>query len=110
MQIEEAFRDMKNTRNGLGYRHSRTYKPERINILLLLITLSMWIIWLVGTFAIEQGMNYQLQTNSLRKRNVLSTFFIGCYILKTSRLRIKKADIRALVIVLQNSVATEENL
>lgn len=36
MQIEEGFRDLKNTKNGFSLRHCRSYTVERLNIALLI--------------------------------------------------------------------------
>lgn len=51
MQIEESFRDLKNTKNGLGLRHSRTYIIERLNVILLLGAIAAWALWIIGTVA-----------------------------------------------------------
>lgn len=53
MHIEQAFRDLKNTRNGFGLRQSRTFKVERLNILLLIGAVAMLLLWLIGT-AVKQ--------------------------------------------------------
>ncbi len=43
MQIEEVFRDLKNMRNGLGLRHCRSFKVERLNVALLIGSITMLI-------------------------------------------------------------------
>lgn len=53
MQIEEAFRDLKNTRNGLGLRHCRSTKPERLSVALLISSLAMLVLRLLGLKAKE---------------------------------------------------------
>jgi hypothetical protein len=44
MQIEEAFRDLKNTRNGFGLRHCRSFRVERLNVALLIASLAMLVL------------------------------------------------------------------
>jgi hypothetical protein len=51
MQIEEAFRDVKNTRNGLGLRHCRSANPERLGVALLIANLSTLVLRLFGIVA-----------------------------------------------------------
>lgn len=82
MQIEETFRDLKNHRWGLGLRYARCHSARRLEILLLLGTLAMLVIWLVGLVGRNEGWNRHLQANTERKKEVLSTFFIGRQLLQ----------------------------
>lgn len=77
MQIEQAFRDLKNTRNGLGLRHCRSYQVNRLNVALLISSLAMLVLWLVGKVAIKRNMHHSYQTNTEKHESVLSTIFIG---------------------------------
>jgi hypothetical protein len=47
MQIEEAFRDLKSHRYGVGFTDSLTRKPERAGVLLLLNRLASFAAWLM---------------------------------------------------------------
>ena len=77
MQIEEAFRDIKNTRNGFSLRHCRSAQTQRLNVALLIGALAMLLLWIIGTIARQQEQHYQYQANTVRHRSVLSTFTIG---------------------------------
>lgn len=77
MQIEEAFRDLKNTRNGFSLRHCRSFSIERLNVALLLGAIAMLALWLLGLIAKQQSNHYSFQANTIRDRAVLSTFTIG---------------------------------
>ena len=77
MQIEEAFRDLKNTRNGFGLRQCRSFTAGRLNIALLISTLAMLVLWLYGVAAKQKSLHYGFQSNTERKRNVLSIIVIG---------------------------------
>jgi len=77
MQIEEAFRDLKNTNNGLSLRHCRRYQKGRLNIALLIAAISHFLLWLIGWVAKQEGVHYSYQANTTKHRNVLSTFSIG---------------------------------
>lgn len=48
MQIEEAFRDLKSGRYGVGFEHSSTRRAPRLAVLLLLHTLTRFATWLMG--------------------------------------------------------------
>ena len=77
MQIEEAFRDIKNTRNGFSLRHCRSTDSERLNVALLIGALAMLLLWIIGIIARQHKQHYQFQANTVRHRSVLSTFTIG---------------------------------
>lgn len=74
-QIEQAFRDIKNTRAGFALREARSRSPQRLANLLL-----------VGRLAIQQGDHYQLQANTVRNYQVLSAFFVACQLSLQNRL------------------------
>jgi DDE family transposase len=82
MQIEESFRDAKNSRFGFSMSETRTRNRKRFNILLLIGTLGYLAVWLIGKIGERRRMRYGLQTNTVRRRSVLSTFFIGCEVYK----------------------------
>jgi hypothetical protein len=63
----DAFAFYEERRPGLGARF-------RLEILLLLCTLAAWLVGLAGR---TMRRNWRLQANTTRKRQVLSTFFIG---------------------------------
>jgi Transposase DDE domain len=48
MQIEKAFRDLKSTRFGLSLELHRTYQVERLQVLLLIAALALWVAWILG--------------------------------------------------------------
>jgi hypothetical protein len=77
MQIEETFRDLKCHRWGFGLRYARCNKAKRLEILLLLGALATLLVWLVGLAGRAMQWHRQLQANTERRREVLSTFFIG---------------------------------
>jgi len=82
MQIEEAFRDLKNTRNGFSLRHCRSFETQRLNVALLIAAIAMLLLWIVGMMAKQQKHHVLFQANTIRTRNVLSTFTIGWQCLK----------------------------
>lgn len=77
MQIEEAFRDLKNHRWGFALRYARSTNIARLQILLLLAMLATWLLWLLGLAARKQGIHRQFQANTEVRRHVLSIPFLG---------------------------------
>ncbi len=77
MQIEESFRDLKNTRNGFSIRHCRSAGKERLDIALLIGGLAMFVLWIIGIAAKQKNMQYDFQSNTTKKYDVLSVFSIG---------------------------------
>lgn len=82
MQIEEAFRDIKCERYGLGLSSSLTTHAKRLEILLLLGALALLVLWMAGVAAIKQKDHYRYQSNTIRNRRVLSSVFVGMQILR----------------------------
>lgn len=73
---------MKNTRNGFSLRHCRSLDTERLNVTLLIAAIAMLLLWIVGVLAKQQELHVLFQANTVRHRNVLSTFTIGWQCLK----------------------------
>lgn len=82
MQIEESFRDLKNYRNGFALRASRSKNTKRCDILILISTIATYVLWLVGLASKRMNYHYQLQTNSIKDKDVLSILTIGKYSLR----------------------------
>ena len=100
MQIEEAFRDLKNTRNGFSLRQCRSYQVGRLNIALLIAALAAFALWVIGTAARQKQMHYSFQANTEKRRNVLSTFTIGWQALQRGIRFTKKELLTALKAVI----------
>lgn len=97
MQIEEAFRDMKNHRFGFSFRDSLTRKRYRLENLLLIGALATLAAWLVGKTAEMKGMHRQYQANTIRSRNVLSTFYLGLEVIATMSARLTNVEFAMVI-------------
>ena len=95
MQIEEGFRDIKSHRFGLSLTYHRTSSIKRLQILLLIATLAIVVLWLLGMAMVLMEKHYQFQANSIRKRKVLSVVFIGLQVIHNTKTRLSKDDIDA---------------
>lgn len=95
MQIEEGFRDIKSHRFGLSLTYHRTSSVERLQVLLLISTLAIVVLWLLGMAVVLRQEHYQFQANSVRHRNVLSVIFIGLQMIYDTRTRLSRHDITA---------------
>ena len=104
MQIEEAFRDIKCERYGLGLSTSLTKGAKRLEILLLLGALALWALWLTGASAIKQKDHYRYQSNTQRQRRVLSTIFLGMQIMKHDPGRYRKPELLNVLSDLQQNL------
>lgn len=92
MQIEEAFRDLKNHRYGFSFRDCMTRQRARLENLLLIGALATFVAWMVGKVAEMKNIHRQYQANTIRSRNVLSTFYIGCEIIASSGIKMTLMD------------------
>jgi len=82
MQIEEAFRDLKCARYGLGFELNLSRSRERLAMLLLIALLAFFVLWLIGQQALARGLQYYYQSNTRRSRPVLSLFNLACLIVR----------------------------
>lgn len=81
MTIEENFRDNKSFRYGLGLEMTFSKQSERYEVMLLVAMLASTIAYLIGCVGEQQNLQYQFQANSVKKRRILSRFFLGCEML-----------------------------
>ena len=82
MQIEEAFRDMKNSRWGFSFNEARCTTTYRYENLLLIAQLATFVVWLIGKIAELKHWHLNYQANTVRTEKVLSTFFLGLEVIK----------------------------
>lgn len=94
MQIEEYFRDLKNTKNGFGLRHCRSFQKDRLNVALLIGAIAAFLLWIIGLIAKKKNIHFSFQANTIKSRNVLSVFSIGWQIIKQPYLSFKKIDVQ----------------
>ena len=77
MQIEQAFRDTKNARFGLGLANSASRTPERLAVLALIASLAEFVLRLIGQSAINHHLQYDLQLTNRRTRPEISVIRVG---------------------------------
>ena len=82
MSIEEAFRDLKCTRYGLGFELHLSRSRERLAALLVIAALAFFVLWLIGQQALARQLQFQYQSNTRRSRPVLSLFSLACLIVR----------------------------
>lgn len=101
MQIEEAFRDLKNHRYGFSFRDCMSRQLHRLENLLLIGALSTLVAWLVGKAAELKGLHRQFQANTTKTRSVLSTIYLGCEVISSMWFSMTSADFRNAITVLR---------
>lgn len=104
MQIEEAFRDLKSVRFGLGFDAGRPRSIARIALLLLIALLALLLAWWVGNTAQALGQNKHYQANTIRKRRVLSTTYLGRRVILNPRFHFSRQHYQDAGIALQHTV------
>jgi len=77
MQIEEAFRNLKSERFGLGFDASRSKQGNRIAVLLLIAALATFILRMIGQAAAKRDIARHCQSNTRRSRPVLSVITLA---------------------------------
>lgn len=89
MQIEEGFRDMKSHRFGQGFEDNKTKDMRRLVILILLTTITHWLLMIFGMIAKLENKHRHYQANSIKTSNVLSLAFIGFRVVVDKRFKLK---------------------
>jgi len=67
---------MKSTRFGLGYEQNKSYKKQRLTLLVLLTTLASVVAILLGMMLVTSSKHRRFQANTNTKR-VLSFHYLG---------------------------------
>ena len=98
MQIEEAFRDLKCTRYGLGFSLNLSRSRERLAALLLIALLSFFVLWLIGQQALARGLQFHYQSNTRRSRPVLSVFNLACLLVRRATDQLLTRDLPHLLL------------
>jgi len=93
MQIEEAFRDIKSYRYGMGLELNLTRDQQRLQILILIGMLTTLVLWLLGTVMIMSGEARYYQANTEKKRRVLSALFLGLRVSGDSRVTVSDSQL-----------------
>jgi len=103
MQIEEDFRDIKSHRYGFGLRYSLTNQAKRLEVLLLIAALACLICWLISLSAMKKRLHYDYQSNSIKTRNVLSTIYLACQLVRRNA-SFTFEEINDAYVALQNQI------
>lgn len=93
MRIEHEFRNTKNSQWGIGLSYCQTKTAERLEILLLIGYLAIFVLWLIGLAAEHKGLHYDYQANTIKNRRVLSLVYLGLQIILHDPDVITKLDI-----------------
>lgn len=101
MQIEEAFRDLKDARFGVGLSLSHTTQADRFAILLLIAALAQLALWLVGHATVKAGYHWRYQANTTRHRLTLSAIALGLQVARRAREHVTRRELLAPLLQLQ---------
>ncbi|NGZ10453.1 MAG: hypothetical protein CV088_13870 [Nitrospira sp. LK70] len=85
MQIEEAFRDLKGARFGVGLSLRHTTQAARFAILLLVVTLAQRAMWLVGHATVKADYHWRYQGNTTRRRLTVAVIALGLQVAGRTR-------------------------
>jgi hypothetical protein len=95
MQIEEAFRDLKSERFGLGLSANRSKRKDRLSVLLLIACLASFVLRLIGQAAKTRQMQFQFQSNTRRSRPVLSVISLGLQLVRKNLATFPRHELNA---------------
>lgn len=104
MQIEEAFRDLKSERYGLGFTASQTRGAQRLASLLLIGALALFVLWVIGQAAQQQQLAHHYQANTRKRRQVLSLISLGRQVMRRAASGITQHHFRQAITYLQHQL------
>ncbi len=107
MQIEEGFRDIKNPRWGFSLNEARSTMTYRYENLLLIGSLATLAVWLIGKVAELNQWHRRYQANTVKNRNVLSTFFLGLQVLRKTGASFKRQEYQQAIHALRKQVEVQ---
>lgn len=84
MKIEHEFRSVKNIQLGIGLDLARSRSEKRLEMLLLIGAIAMYMLWLIGLVAESKSLQFDFQANTVTKHRVLSLQYLGMQIMKHS--------------------------
>lgn len=105
MQIEESFRDIKNTRYGLGGRYIQTRCVYRWSICMLLAAIAQITLWIIGVIGHSQGFQREFQSNTVKNKKVFSYFYLGQLIVEFNKLHELVFDYKNLPTIIDTELA-----
>lgn len=91
MQIEQNYRDTKNHRWGWRLDQSRSRSNARLEVLMLIAAIAMFVVLAFGCFAERNALHKRFQANTLYRRRVLSFFTLGIFTLRDRHLALMPA-------------------
>lgn len=100
MQIEEAFRDTKSIRFGIGFELSLTRSAQRLQILLLIAMIAHFVLWILGIAARNSQQHLNYQANTITHRHVLSAIYLGLRVANDERFEFSLYELGAVATIL----------
>lgn len=97
MRIEETFRDVKNLRWGWSLRHCGSRSPRRLEALLLIGAIALFVQQIAGCAAENLGLHREHQANTECRRRVLSIFVLGGLVLRSEVPRLSARDLKRAI-------------
>lgn len=104
MQIEEAFRDVKSMRFGIGFELCLSRSAQRLQNLLLIAMITHFVLWLLGIAARNSQQHLDYQANTITHRNVLSAIYLGLRVANDTRFEFNLDELSAVAITLWSMV------
>jgi hypothetical protein len=105
MQIEESFRDIKNSRYGLGSRHIQTRCAYRWGVCMLLAAIVQIMLWIIGVIGHSQGFQKEFQSNTVKDKKVFSYFYLGQLIVEFDKLKELNIDYQNISEIIETELA-----
>lgn len=109
MQVEEAFRDTKSQNYGVGLSASRSRSPLRMDNLLLIAALILFVLWCIGMVA-KAKYRKKIQANTTSDKNVLSVIYLAKEVIDDRRYAISKLEIVYVYQTLSESTFSIESI
>lgn len=87
MRIEQSFRTLKSHQFGFSFKDSQSDGAPRLQMLLLIHALALFLLWIAGRIADQQSLRPQYESNARRSRTTISIITLGWLALSEQAIR-----------------------
>lgn len=96
MRIEQSFRTLKSHQFGFSFEDTQSQTAERLQMLLLVQALALFVLWIAGVRAERQALRPAYESNVRHTHPTISLITLGWLVLAEQALQLRLEDFRAL--------------
>lgn len=96
MRIEQSFRTLKSHQFGFSFEDTQSQTAERLQMLLLIQALALFVLWCTGILAERQALRPRYESNARRTHPTISIVTLGWLVLAEQAVQLRLCDLNRL--------------